>query len=105
MAKLKEEVFQARKEWLENNRNKYSSIKDITQAFNEHFNLNLKENGVYDFMKRLKMNLGARNSYTDVENEWIKQNYSKLRTKELTRKYNQLFNKNMSCKKMKEKKR
>lgn len=96
MSKLKKEVFEERKRWFEENAIKFNSMKEMTDAFNEYFGLNLKESGVSDyFYKRLKMKFERYVNYasfTKEQKDWLKENYYKYRIKELTDKFNESFN-------------
>ena len=92
MAKLKKGVFEQRKKWFEDNAPKFNSMKEMTKAFNEYFGLNLKESGVVDyFYKRLKMKFERYVNFTKQQTEWIKKNYYKYPTKELTENFNDIF--------------
>lgn len=95
MAKLKKGVFEERKRWFEENHTKFNSMKEMTDAFNEYFGLNLKESGVSDyFYKRLKMKFERYVNYasfTKEQEDYLKENYYKYKIKELTKKINEIF--------------
>ncbi|MBR6515888.1 MAG: HNH endonuclease [Bacilli bacterium] len=90
--------IEERKKWFEENVQKFDSMDEMTKSFNEHFGLNLTKSGVQRyFYKTLKMKMGQRFYFSEEETEWIKENYYKYRLEELTKKFNKVFNKSVSC--------
>lgn len=94
--------------WIKENRDKYNTIQELHNAFNNHFQLNttfssfktnINRNKIYDTNRKYPK------KYTQEENNWIIENYKNyvedtgvFSPKKFIKDFNKLFNSNMRVK-------
>lgn len=90
---FKEKYNEKQLSWISENYKEHR-LKDLTLKFNQNFNQSITVSQM-QYITNQKLNLKTNNYYTKKEDLWIKENSDNFRTyKELTKEFNEKFNKN-----------